>query len=202
MSYGMKQRGSNFFIAAENKPAALEAIKELSGRHFDWVKTFIDARTLEIALQAWRWGTETDDENNIMEITFEGQNSGDEKILFTAIAPFVREGSYIEMVGEEGDLWRWTFKGGQMEEQSGRISFGDETYTVLITDHSDGQTVTIHRTLEGAKAALIEYVREYWQKEVGDDDPIPDDPTTAIRAYFEATEDEDYTIVEDVEVLP
>ena len=29
--------------------------------------------------------------------------------MFNCIATFVEDGSYIEMVGEDGDLWRWVF---------------------------------------------------------------------------------------------
>jgi hypothetical protein len=34
-----------------------------------------------------------------------------------AIAPYVEENSYIEMVGEDGDRWRWVFKNGKCEEK-------------------------------------------------------------------------------------
>ena len=79
-------------------------------------------------------------------------------------------------------------------------SSNDETYTVLITEHSDDITATIHRSREGAEDALFEYVKEYWMQEVGDE-PMPDDRAEAIRLYFEVSE-EGYKIIEDVTIFP
>jgi len=32
------------------------------------------------------------------------------------IAPYVKEHSYIEMVGEENTMWRWVFANGKLQE--------------------------------------------------------------------------------------
>lgn len=61
---------------------------------------------------------------DLTDIHFIGEKLGDEKILFQALAPFVDKGSFIEMEGEDGDLWRWTFDGQQMIEQVARITWG------------------------------------------------------------------------------
>ena len=39
-------------------------------------------------------------------------------------------------------------------------SSSGETYVVLITEHSDDLTATIHPSREGAEDALFEYVKE------------------------------------------
>lgn len=36
--------------------------------------------------------------------------------MFQAIAPYVEDGSYIEISGEDGELWRWCFKNGKCLE--------------------------------------------------------------------------------------
>jgi sugar O-acyltransferase (sialic acid O-acetyltransferase NeuD family) len=41
---------------------------------------------------------------------------GDDFIIFQSIAKFVQDGTYIEMVGEDGDKWRWLFKNGICKE--------------------------------------------------------------------------------------
>ncbi len=79
-------------------------------------------------------------------------------------------------------------------------SSSSETYFVLITEHSDDLTATIHRSGQGAEDALFECVKEYWTKEVGDE-PMPEDRTEAIRRYFEVSE-EGYKIMEDVTLYP
>ena len=122
MGYCMSQTGSNFFLAKENKSLALEAIKNLkgqetikdgSGSHFSWVDTneFMNATSLQSAMHAWRWDLEEDDEGNVVDINFVGEKSGDDYVLFDVIARYVKDGSYIQMVGEDNCIWRWVFNG-------------------------------------------------------------------------------------------
>jgi hypothetical protein len=134
MGYCMTQRDSNFAIKAEDKEKALEAIKELagketihdgSGKHFAWVGTevFVNASTLNEAMDEWRWEIVEDEDGNVLDIYFSGEKLGDDKILFDAIAPYVKEGSYIEMSGEDGYLWRWSFDGKSCVELSMEMEF-------------------------------------------------------------------------------
>ena len=211
MGYLMEQQNTEFKILAANKALALEAVKKLvgcetitdsTGRHFSWVDsgTFLRADTLEEALKAWRWGTETNNDGNIVNIGFTGQKLGDDAMLFNAIAPFVENGSYIQMIGEDDTIWRWTFENGQMEEKTGEVSFGDETFTMLLIEHNDDITASIHRSPHSAKDALFGYVQANWEQEVGDE-AMPEDFSEAIRTYFEVSE-EGYKIVEDAHVYP
>jgi hypothetical protein len=133
----MRQRDCRFFVKAENKPAALAAIKALAGKetihdgvnqqnhHFSWVTTskFLEADSLEEAMGAWRWTAYEDPNGNIDSIAFEGEKAGDDTVLFEAIAPFVEHGSYIMMEGEDGYIWRWMFTDGAVEEEEGPITF-------------------------------------------------------------------------------
>ena len=125
---------AEFFIAKEHRRAALEAIQKLDIRKvypntrnedFAFVHRLEcdQAKTLEEALRAWRWFAEIDDEDNIVEIGFEGEKLGHELVLFEAIAPFVREGSSIQMAGDDGRIWRWFFSVGGVEEQEGEVIF-------------------------------------------------------------------------------
>ena len=127
MGYCMNQRYSKFFISAKNKDATLEAIKGLAKQfpdeHFSWVtpEQFLSAKTLEEAMDAWRWEIDLDEKGNVEEISFCGEKIGDDKLLFDAIAPWVKKGSYIEMQGEDGEQWRWNFDGKTCKEQNARI---------------------------------------------------------------------------------
>ena len=142
MGYCMTQRDCHFIIKAENQEKAMEAIKALAkdvdekgsggswsggGKTkswYSWVETeeFANAETLADALKAWRWIAE-DNKGDIDYLYFEGDKLGQEDILFEAIAPFVEEGSYIEMSGEDGALWRWAFEQGMMVEREAQINW-------------------------------------------------------------------------------
>jgi hypothetical protein len=43
--------------------------------------------------------------------------------FFETLAPFVKDGSYIAMVGEDNAIWRWYFTKGKCESQSGALSW-------------------------------------------------------------------------------
>jgi hypothetical protein len=141
----MEQRASSFTIKAANKEPALNAIKQLAtqknkmsggswsggkelSRNFSWVATedFVDAKTLVEAFEAWRWSAEENKEGDICRLTFEGQKLGDDPVLLGAIAEFVEDGSYLEMIGEDGSLWRWAFEKGGFSEYSGIVSWSKQ----------------------------------------------------------------------------
>lgn len=142
MGYCMEQRDVNFFIAKKNHEKALAAIKALDKnvdeqgggsisyggnikRNYAWVTTeeYLNAKTLEEAIEAWRWEVILDKEGNIGGLSFYREKLGDDEILFNAIAPYVKKGSFIEMIGEDGTIWRWQFDGKKMKEITARIVF-------------------------------------------------------------------------------
>ena len=144
MGYYMNMTECDFRIKEENFNECLEAIKKLNpgtdsatgfsggSSHFAWVNTeeFMEAETLEDAMTAWRWqpqyekyDNERKGEGDITGICFEGQKLGDDKILLDAIAPFVEEDSYIQMSGECGEMWRWSFDGKFCSQKNPRIDW-------------------------------------------------------------------------------
>jgi len=145
MGYYMNQRDSIFTIKAENKEAALEAVKalatkdnrftnagriasvngrEVKVRCYSWVNdNYIDAKTLKEAVSCWRWCLEEDNTGDVIGIYFEGEKLGNDEVLFEALAPFVESDSYIEMSGEEAALWRWSFERGELVERNATITW-------------------------------------------------------------------------------
>jgi hypothetical protein len=146
MGYRIEQRDCDFRIKAENVDKARDAIKALANRvsegggftssggqvrerYFSWVRTedFANADTLEDALRPWRWDIEFNGNGNGSDdvdwIMFHGEKYGDEDILLAAIAPYVEPGCFIEMQGEDGALWRWTFDGATMTEKCASITW-------------------------------------------------------------------------------
>jgi hypothetical protein len=93
---------------------------------FAWVDTeeFSNAKTIEEVFSTWRWDLELG-KSGVEGISFNGEKLGDDKILFDAIAPFVKPGSYLEIEGEDGLLWRWTFDGRNCTEIEACVNWED-----------------------------------------------------------------------------
>ena len=134
MGYGMRMRESSFRIKAGNKGRALElartllgleTVQDSSGPHFSWVdrRSMEEAASIEEMLREWRWEPELNDDGDVVGLGFEGEKLGDDVRLWEAIAPSVEDGSFLEMVGEDGCIWRWWFDGLACEEQHGKVVF-------------------------------------------------------------------------------
>jgi hypothetical protein len=136
MSYCMQYRADDFVMKKENMPAALQAlkgalkdkIKDDDSAHWDWVSNgeILEAMTLQEAMTALRWPLHILDykttpkecvkgykkrgfkDGDVISICFDGEKLGSEDSFFEAIAPYVEEGSYIEVSGDYV-LWRWVF---------------------------------------------------------------------------------------------
>lgn len=147
MGYVIDLINSKFFIPAENKEAALNALFDMwlpdkdaamSGGSFgpsgdvkwySWMNNSADAfrnrtiKTLEEALDEWSYHPEINSHGDIVDLWFDGEKIGDENQMFKALAPFVEPGSYLDFHGEDGELWRWYFDGETMTQQFGRVVF-------------------------------------------------------------------------------
>ncbi len=124
MGYYISQRETEFgFKKNTESEAVLRSIQELckSNTNFSWVnnKIVLEAKTLQEALAEWRWSYGKPFQNYPLEFT--GEKIGDDITLFRVIAPYVKKGSFIEMVGEDGARWRWTFNGVTATEKSAKI---------------------------------------------------------------------------------
>ena len=57
-------------------------------------------------------------DNDLISVHYDNK-TGQEELFLEALAPFVREGSYIEWNGEDGAKWRNEFRDGKMYTKSG-----------------------------------------------------------------------------------
>lgn len=130
MGYEMSLKEQKFFIKKEDKEKALELLKDLlrSDNEIRWVskRGIIDSITLEEAIEECCWVLKNDGDGNVNGISFEMEKLGDEYKIFNAIAPTVKNGSFIEMRGEDGNVWRWVFKDGKCEEVKPKIEWMEE----------------------------------------------------------------------------
>lgn len=136
MGYYISQRAAKFKILATKFEDARKAILTLKGEetitdgggpHFSWVTDgWYERKTLVGMLGCWRWEAPLDEEGNILDMNFMGEKAADDELLFQKIAPFVENGSYIEMQGEQGEVWRWIFEDGVLHEREAVIDFSSE----------------------------------------------------------------------------
>lgn len=122
MGYNMYQQESKFTLPAASTTAALEAL-----RAWAWARragpfvradleTVLRAKTLEVALEACRWRPDFNEAGDVIDLTFEGGKVGGDEEVLGVLAPFVTAGSYVQMLGEDGTLWRWVFHAGTCTE--------------------------------------------------------------------------------------
>lgn len=118
MGYRMRQMDADFRIKKENIDKALKAIlSEEKDLH---------AESLQEAMWGWGW-TCYEDESGIISIIFEGEKFIGDDRLMEMIAPWVEDGSYIQMIGEDDYIWRWVFQDGKCYDITGRIEFDEPT---------------------------------------------------------------------------
>lgn len=103
MGYCMSMSKSSFFVSSEN------------------VGRFL------AVLWKYPYDYELDTDGNIKKIKYVGEVLGDDYSLFQKVAPYVRDGSFIEMYGEDGEQWRWVFKDGKCCEVIARVTW-DSVY--------------------------------------------------------------------------
>jgi len=113
----MQSTDNDFLIKKENFGEVVEIIKNLVQ---ETSLSFIDENEVlrsddifEVML-AVRWevqSTTEDGNGDIDHIHFIGERLGSDLSIFEAIAPFVEEDSYIQMVGDDASIWRWVFDG-------------------------------------------------------------------------------------------
>lgn len=138
MGYYASNTHSDIVIKRENIPAALAAIKAMYDTDedtpipkFSWVdrQTVLKAETLEQALQEWRWDSTGDSNGDLCGVTFAGEKLGDDEDLWFNLAPFIEHRGYIEMRGEDDNLWRWVFWRGEMRTEYPTITWEYEYIT-------------------------------------------------------------------------
>jgi hypothetical protein len=137
MGYCIQLQDGHLTIKAENKAAALEAVKRMDPRtghgwwngeaQFSWVdhQDVVKASTLEEALGLWHFPPVLSEAGDIIALEYEGEKIGDEIKLFATLAPFVENGSHVEFLGEDGERWRYVFDNGGFREQQGETTWRD-----------------------------------------------------------------------------
>lgn len=126
MGFSMSQAECKFHIDADDKGKALRAVKALVKKtKVTWADEaeVEGAKNLCDAMAALNWEIEEDEGGAVVGIMFTGEKAGDEDKVFGALAPFVKDGSFIEMTGDEAAHWRWVFADGKCTHKSPTVTW-------------------------------------------------------------------------------
>jgi hypothetical protein len=123
MGYSATMTKCEFFMDLQHKQEALKAARGLEGH---WVRASESSkcRTIEELLEAWGYEAKTNFDGHIIGLGYVMEKLGDDLKMFLAIAPFVKSGSFVEMVGKDGASWRWVFDGTACVEKTGTVDWG------------------------------------------------------------------------------
>jgi len=116
MSVGMFVDGDDFLVPADRVDALVKELTERFGEEeVELVKDYLNVNQWEFQLD--------DKTGDIVGAGLTVSNSfGDvDYELMQILAKYVDGDGYIEMSGEESDLWRWIFHNGEVQEVYARI---------------------------------------------------------------------------------
>lgn len=119
----------DFHMEEKYEEEALKAVKEAARKLGPGLDTgIIGAITLDYAMKLWKWDPVyeiANESGDIIDLEFCGESYGYYSHLFEALAPFVDEGSSIEMYDGVGDYFRYYFTGGHCYVQEGIVTYPD-----------------------------------------------------------------------------
>lgn len=85
-----------------------------------------DTTDFDNILDNMEWTATYDKDGNVDNIWTDDAVLRDDKEMFEAIAPVVRDGSSIDCVSEDNEYWRWEFHKGTLFEYAGTVVYEDE----------------------------------------------------------------------------
>jgi hypothetical protein len=113
----MYQQKTEFSLKRENFQAAMKTLKELDQESLEGYQS------LSEVLREYGWSAHINQAGDISDIEFLQESSSVADSLFEALAPYVEEGSYICMIGEDDESWRWYFTGKRLRTDQGVIRY-------------------------------------------------------------------------------
>lgn len=125
MGYYINLEDSKFHVKKENVRPLMGALYRWMASGGKYGRSWINSKVIQDKYEKndiggmfneCRWPIRVDADGNIVEIRFEGEKLGDDESMFSAISEFIEDKSYIQILGEEGEAWRWYFIGGKLYE--------------------------------------------------------------------------------------
>lgn len=133
MSYGVTCTDLSFSIQKENIFKVLEALDSspycyLSEEELESIRGGNAEKQQDILWKAFwdnGYSPEFDSDGNVDDLSHQAEYWYDDNKFFEVFAPYVDKGSYIEMSGEDGQLWRMLFDGEHCQEVFPSVSWPD-----------------------------------------------------------------------------
>lgn len=123
MGYQIYMREVDLRIRKENFEAALIALKEAFVSDRTWTEHL---ESLEDAMSDFGYIPEYDEDGSIDGFEYEGKCLRGDYEFWTALAPYVEEGCYLEVEGDDLEIWRWKFKNGKVIVQYPTFLWDDD----------------------------------------------------------------------------
>lgn len=126
MSYCIEQRGGSIVLPSSNVSFALDALKRWMREEQecdDWDRF----RNFEDIAHEFGLMVTFDEDKNEYFIDNEGEKLLLQEEFLEVIAEFCNEDSYIELLGEDGHLWRFVIKDGRLLVRSPSINWHQNT---------------------------------------------------------------------------
>lgn len=102
------------------------------------MKIVLECGSLKDVLSEAGWPAEIDsDTGDICSLYFDGEKLGSEEEWMGILAPYVENGSYIEVSGEEDSIWRWCFNNGKLETKEAVLAWEDYEQMLLTVIRHD-----------------------------------------------------------------
>lgn len=111
MGYGISVRNQEFKIKSIYYNDFLKICKEYG---YDYG---------EEGIKCNRWYFEVDEERNIINIEFHGENHWDSDEFLQKFATLVENNSFIEIIDDADNIWRWVFNNNQMIKKEPTITW-------------------------------------------------------------------------------
>lgn len=175
MGYFMLKIEADFQIKETDFPAACKALKSFveSRNDLDYINPaevikHCNNGDLIQALDGCKWECD-EDEDGINGIIPGRCELGMDFEIFKAIAPFVVENSFITMLGEEKEIWRWIFKNGTCIEEQAEVVFeSTPLYAAVFNWIYDGESGEEVLCITTDKAEAQKAMKEQIEKEKKD----------------------------------
>jgi hypothetical protein len=118
MGYCVELTEKNFKIKKEDCEEILKALKEFIKDKEDlmWIneRYFLECDNIERCFDLLRYPLY--ENGDCYEIDYmSGEKLGDEEKIFNSIAKFIEKDSYLQYIGEDGDIFRLVFDGEKCE---------------------------------------------------------------------------------------
>lgn len=140
MGYLVQYRYGTLEVKADLTSAALAALHDLVARpDFAGVNgaglrhRVLATSTVQTALAAFGWHSATNGSGDVQALRPRADELGESEALLQALTPLITPGGFVEFVGEDGDVWRWTFTGGHMIETYPQLTWPPATRVELCT---------------------------------------------------------------------